>query len=195
MLYRIGRDEAEFQQPSLNTFDIFKELQLSEEYFADCISLATTQKEFYPVWNKDVSCEFKRLPDHTTTAKIPHITLWNSTCLIMSDVAYNCLYSMLISSGEFLPLSVKGTRYYLFHTLKTISVNETETEYETTNEVITGLEKLVFNEEEKESQILFRAFPEEGYGGLFCNDVFKSKYEEFKLGGLVFEDNLANVYI
>lgn len=185
-LYRIDQNTDDYLIPSLITLDIFKTLGLAEEFFADCISIATTQRRFASVWTKPVPIRFKAIAGYASTPVTPDITLWNGTCLILSNKALENFKNDLTPYGEMLSLCCDKSNYFLFHTLTTLDVDEQKTVYEIYKSTPVGLKSLSLKTAD-ETSLVFRAFPEQGYGGIFCNERFKHLCSKIKHNGLSFQ--------
>lgn len=186
-MYKIQNDESEFLRLNLDPMYVFDELELSEDLFYDCMILGRSNTSFQEIW-KEISCELEKLPASPNAVKVPDISLWDEVCLILSEKANTALKKMLNSYGEFLPLDVQGTKFFLFHPLEVVDVNEAETEYELDDGLVVGVEKLFFDKKQSKEKVLFKAYPEHGFGGLFCTKEFRDIYEEYNFSGLIFKE-------
>lgn len=124
----------------------------------------------------------------------PDISVWNMSCLVLSDRAYKTLEPMLCSIGEFLPLK---NNFYLFNCLSTVSddaIDQSRTAFNIENNDINHIPKsLGFIPNKIAGKVLFKpGFAENSF--LICQNEFKRVANENKLSGVIFEEGLAQIF-
>lgn len=125
---------------------------------------------------------------------IPDISVWNLSCLVLNEKAYNVLHQILQPIGEFLAL--KGG-FYLFNCLAsaaadTIDPTKTSLKIEDihSNHIP---ESLGFNMDKIAEMHLFKpGFLENSF--LICQDELKELILANNLKGVIFEENLAQIF-
>ncbi|AMX03360.1 imm11 family protein [Microbulbifer thermotolerans] len=196
-LYRLKNDEKSFKELSLDCVQLYEQLHLedSESGLSDCSDLGTSGKPFPHPW-KRVKSDFEASPMYPSAVKIPNISIWIGSALVLSEKAKAALSLILEPHGEFLPVQVQETNYFIFNLFTYVEVDEKKTVYQYSGEDRTfpdGIEKLVFSESDLRGKFLFRS-GEKSFGGVFCTDEFKQTCEEFDLDGLIFDEDISNIY-
>src|SRR5690606_30395973 len=125
---------------------------------------------------------------------IPDLSVWNLSCLVLSSKAYTVLKDFLDPVGEFLALS-EG--FYLFNCLDTVaadSIDTAKTKMQIDNIDSNHIPKaLAFLPDKITGKFLFKpSFLENSF--LICQDELKSIATEHNLAGLIFEENLAQIF-
>lgn len=133
-----------------------------------------------------------------TSADIPDISIWNMSCLVISEKALDALKSLLETYGEILPLK---DGYYLFNCLKSVASDvidgqnssfEIEETSNTNNELLGTPKKLLLLSSKIKGVDIFKpGFAHNSF--LICQNEFKNIVENSNLGGLIFEENLAQI--
>jgi hypothetical protein len=101
--------------------------------------------------------------------------------LMLSEVARQQLSAALDGLGEYLPVSYKGTQWYLFNTLKTIDANPEESALDKFGAV----ERIVFNEKDLDGvNVWTSSFG--NYCDLYCTQQWVDTVEGSGLKGLAF---------
>ena len=160
---------------------------LSVEFSQRNESLLTKLKN---TWTP-VGLEFK---SDSKKAIHPDISTWNMSCLVLSGKAKRVLEPLLRDYGELLSLE-EG--YYLFNCLKSVSgdvVDPEKTAFEIESERSAHIPKSLALLPDKISGIsLFKpGFALNTF--LICQDDFKGAVESAELGGVLFEENLAQIF-
>lgn len=124
----------------------------------------------------------------------PDISVWNLSCLVLSDKAYTALKPLLEPHGELLPLE---NGFFLFNCLSSIGASAVDAagtslaiEFEDGGNIPTAL---ALKEELIAGIPIFKpGFLDNGF--LICQDEFKKIVEDNKLVGVVLDSNLANIF-
>jgi hypothetical protein len=125
---------------------------------------------------------------------IPDISVWNLSCLVLSTQACNLLKPLLSPIGEFLPLN---NGFYLYNCLSAVSgdaVDQSKTSFQIEHSDSTHIPKsLTFLPAKIMNQPLFKpSFAENSF--LICQDEFKELVIKNNLTGLIFSENLAQIF-
>lgn len=125
----------------------------------------------------------------------PDLSVWNSSCLIMSDRARLALEHELTNSGEWLPLE---ENYWLFNCLTSVQgdvINSSESSFTVDSDGTLNMpRKLTLLEEKINGLPLFKpGFSHNSF--LVCQDSFKAIADKHSLGGLHFEPDLARIFL
>ncbi|MGH1471633.1 MAG: hypothetical protein ACRBCS_10595 [Cellvibrionaceae bacterium] len=107
--------------------------------------------------------------------KIPDVSVWRNTCLILSPDAYRYLYEELKAYGEFLSIWIDGAEWKI---LNCITTAEAIPEKTTENQV-------VFDSYSVSNKYVFKCLHRLGLG-LYCTDKLKKLIEDFGLKGIRF---------
>lgn len=125
---------------------------------------------------------------------IPDISVWNHSCLVLSVKAHKALKETLRPIGEFLALN---NDFYLYNCLE--SVNPDSIDIKSTKIKIEEMdsnhipESLGFLPEKIKGKPLFKpGFLENSF--LVCQNSFKKIAEDNQLKGVIFEENLAQIF-
>jgi len=126
---------------------------------------------------------------------VPDISVWNSSCLVLSAKAKDVLKPMLSNIGEFLPLE---GGYVVFNCVDSIAgdaIDASKSAFEIDAEDSMHIPKVLTLLDHKiEGKILFKpGFAHNSF--LICQSNFKKAVEEHQLGGVVFEENLAKIFL
>ncbi|MCA6064325.1 imm11 family protein [Thalassolituus marinus] len=129
------------------------------------------------------------------TNKIPDISVWNYSCLVLSDRAKIALESILKNTGEFLPLE---DGCWLFNCLDTIdgtSIEANGSKFKIdTEESLHIPETLNLRPEKISGKVLFKpGFAHNSF--LICSAEFKDTATREELGGITFEEDLAKIFL
>lgn len=125
---------------------------------------------------------------------IPDISVWNLSCLVLSQKAYEALKETLNPTGEFLTLN---NNFYLYNCLESVTaesvdVKKTKLKIEEMNSNHIP-QSLGFLPEKIKGKPLFKpGFLENSF--LVCQDSFKKIAEDNQLKGVIFEENLAQIF-
>ncbi|MFC6632792.1 hypothetical protein [Microbulbifer taiwanensis] len=190
--YLLKNIEDVYQQITLDSIQLSESLNLGDGGLEDCVNLGLLDVKFSDRWKK-VDTSFASLPDHPQAVKIPNISIWKNATLVLSEKAYANLKLILADYGEFLPINIDGFNYFIFNLLTSGKVDDSKSQYEWDGDVALGIEKLVFDESDIKEKAIFKSF-HQGFGGIFCSDGFRSTCEELEIDGLIFEEDLSNIW-
>lgn len=127
--------------------------------------------------------------------QVPDISVWNYSCLVLSAKAKSALETLLLEHGEFLPLD---NDYWLFNCLDSIggeAVDPEKSKFQIDSEDSLHIPKVLFLKPEAiEDKPIFKpGFAHNSF--LMCSYEFKDVAEKNQLGGVVFEHNLAKIFL
>ena len=125
---------------------------------------------------------------------IPDISIWNLSCLVLSEKAKKVLAPELQSIGEFLPLK---NGFYIYNCLSSIdasAIDQTRSHFEINLSDSAHIPKKLHLLPEKISdKFLFKpAFSHHSF--LICSNEFKKTVESNNLSGILFEPDLAQIF-
>jgi hypothetical protein len=198
-LYKIRNDEHQYQQLRLDAYQLCEQLNLAPEGdstqgLEDCLNLGVTPKSFPHPWHK-VKAEFETSPLSSGSTEVPDISVWNGSALVLSEKALTNLKPTLYDLGEFLPLDIHGATFYIFNLTTTgeINLDRSRFSYDEGSELASDIEELVFVEKDIEGKVLFSA-THDYLGGVYCHQEFRNLCDEFSLKGLIFDQDISNIY-
>jgi len=131
--------------------------------------------------------------------KIPDITTWHTSFLVLNQKAHDALKATLEPLGELLALDVESDTFYLFNPLvrlpdEAIDLEGSEYEYHQSEEEPVGFKVLNFNPAHiPGDKPVFRMQNDFAYN-LYCDDRFKNLVAEKGLVGLYFNTTLIDPY-
>jgi len=125
-------------------------------------------------------------------AAMPDLMIRNGR-LFLNEKAHAALQNLLTPCGEWLPVDVNGDTGYLFNILALAdSVDGLDLRLCSKNS-FGELQSLGFIENKVDTFPVFRtAF--DNYMGAYCNDAFKRAAEKAKLVGIIFSEDLGNIF-
>jgi len=123
---------------------------------------------------------------------VSDIAVWLTSILLLSPKAHRVLGGILKAYGEFLPITVSGDKYFLFNCLTFGDEDSVGTQFESEGGQELWLKFLAF-QESAESLPVFKSLSNKGMTP-FCNQRFKDAVESFELKGLIFDEQLIEVY-
>ena len=126
---------------------------------------------------------------------VPDISVWNSSCLVLSSKAKEVLEPMLASIGEFLPLE---DNFFVFNCLDSIAgdaIDGSQSAFDIdTEESMHIPKKLILLDDKIAGKVLFKpGFAHNSF--LLCDSAFKDVVVKHHLGGVAFEENLAKIFL
>ncbi len=185
-VYKIGQSLSEYKELQLGSMDLAKQLDvdMDSDEFMEYLDLGSNGISFKDRWG-DVEAAFEASLAFPEAIKIPNISIRDRSTLVFSEKAHAFFQLCISEYGEFLPISVKGFKYYIFNIFSRSKVDESKSKYIYKNGVAVKVERLVFYEDDIANNALFFD-AHHGLGGIYCNDDFKDSYEEFELDGLTF---------
>ncbi len=125
---------------------------------------------------------------------IPDISVWNLSCLTLSSKAYEILKELLNPAGEFLALK---NGFYLYNCLESITADAVDAEKTKlkieevdSNHIPASLGLRV---DKIKGKVIFKpGFLENSF--LICQESFKQIAEKNQLKGVIFEENLSQMF-
>lgn len=119
---------------------------------------------------------------------VPDISPWVGATLVLSPKAYRLLKDTLEKDGEFLPLKINSEKYFLFNCLSLGQDDKQLSEIEYDGDIPLWVNKLV-TAPTNEKHAVFKSKLEKGQT-LFATERFKNAVKEFRLKGVLFDENL-----
>ncbi len=148
---------------------------------------------------KPIDVKFDASSSAKKSSTIPDISVWNMSCLVISKKALEALEPLLEKHGEVFPLN---NNFYLFNCLSSINnsaIDEQNSSFEidqanADNTELLGIPKklTLIPSEIKNIEIFKPEFSHNSF--LICQDKFKKLVNQENLGGLIFEENLAQMF-
>ena len=189
----------------MTTYRLINDIYQYHEAFIDFKSMRrqfNDVKVWFPQENTSLTDKLKsewtpvdvKFESDSKNNLLPDISVWNLSCLVLNVKAYKALKETLSSIGEFLPLS---DDYYLYNCLESVTAETIDPTK--TNLKIEGMdsthipESLGFVSEKIQGKPLFKpGFLENSF--LVCQNTFKEIAESNQLTGIIFEENLAQIF-
>lgn len=187
-IYQIKGDLREYKTLELNGFDIASKLGRMDE-LAELNNFTSTNTSLTDIWQQIATSFYA---ESSTANHLPDIMVWAGSALVMSEETYQKLKQYISNDGELLPISVDGALYFIFNCLQYAKEDSNQTISEYVDGEVVGLKNLVFDEI-TESQTLFKS-KKQGGSILYCTSNFKGLCEEFKLEGLIFDEDLLSPF-
>jgi hypothetical protein len=196
-LYAIRNDGYKFKELSLNTADVARHAP-DDVPLTDVVGYYHLNIAMRSWWHTPET-SFKDIHGVPKGA-IPDISLWTGgagSSLVLSPKAFRMLEDLLASSGEFLPVTVKHEKYedqtfHIFNCLVLADADEAQTEHEYIDGVQFGLKHIGFTD--SVANLLVFKSPINNCMSLFCGERFKEAVESFGLTGVIFDENLIEVF-
>lgn len=185
MVYKLRFDRNNFMEFDLSPTEI-------ETKLGDMFALDTAEK-WASIW-KPLEGSFFDDSDKQTVIALPDISLWANNEIVCNEKAYAVLKVELSPFGEWLPISIEGISYWLFHVTNRTSIDfvNVKESARTIDEVdYIEIEKLSFNEDMLNNMLVFKT-EYNNYKNIYCTDSFKSLIEKNKLKGLIFSEDMSN---
>lgn len=125
----------------------------------------------------------------------PDISVWNYSCLVLSEKAFKVFEPLLSEKGEILELN---DGYVLFNCLDSIggdAIDQAKSRFDIEAQDSAHIPKeLSLLPHKLEGRIVFKpGFSHNSF--LLCSEKFKSLADQNKLGGVSFETNLAKMFL
>jgi len=127
--------------------------------------------------------------------RIPDVSVWNYSCLVLSEHAKQALDPVLKDIGEYLPLNGGFTLFNCLDSVGGDVLDQSKSSFKLESEDSLHIpDKLTILPEKIEGKVLFKpAFAHNSF--LICQDEFKQLAERNQLGGVVFEENIAKMFL
>ncbi|MCX2781102.1 hypothetical protein OQJ46_04475 [Microbulbifer thermotolerans] len=192
-VYRIKRS-PEFMSGFINTLKLSEQLWGgdSDSQLRQLNSMLMHNEPLSPIWKQGVSSTFKKISP--VSEKVPDISYWSGSMLLLNAGAYEMLKDRIGSEGEFLPITVDGKLMQIFNCLS--SAREKEelcVQRYFQGNLLPGLETLYFDDEDVVDRFLFLS-KLEGGKTLYCSSHFKALVEELEFEGLGFDEDLIGPF-
>jgi len=189
MIYRIKPDTENFILFNLTPAEL--RAKMGRDFTYNINRLPAPQ----PHWIKP-DATFRQSSNFKGADKLPDISFWTTSHMVLNQKAYDALFNSLLPFGEFLPVNVEGFDYYIFNVLKlvdesAVNLDMSEREFEGKLKMQVGLHKLAFNE--PVDALIFKT-EYDTYLNIFCGDEFKNRVELTGLTGLLFKKDLASMF-
>ena len=187
MIYRLKRPENSYEIVQLSVTQLAKLLddpkyQIVRKLSSSCQSLADR-------WNKP-SCEPHK---HYLDNPLADISFWGNF-LVLNQTAFEHLSPVIAQFGEFLPIDVEGFNLTLFNCTALGAEIEEQSLIKYQDGFPIGLETLVFNEQDVSDKAIFKS-KLQGCKALFVNEQFKAVCEKHRLSGVIFDEDLLNIFV
>lgn len=185
--FRIIEDGLDFKTLDLELFDFIEDfpdhVTVPERASFDQNNLSL--KGFWKTPNTTLIESYD-----TVDGQVPDITIWSYRCLLLSPKAHRFLQDLLSPAGEFLPVRIEGSTWYLFNPQvfypdESLSVERFE------EGVFEGfLKELSFAEVEDFTAPLFKTSPNNN-SYLYCDERLRDAVSSFGLAGIQFTTELV----
>ncbi|GAA6168012.1 hypothetical protein [Sessilibacter corallicola] len=187
-VYEVRANLAVFKQLNLSTTELTEQLgiDINSDEVMDYVRIGTSNKSFADRWGKVVT-EFKAPDAFPEAIKIPDITTWKQTTLVLTEESFAYMGEAMKPFGEFLPIEVQGNTAYIFKIFSRGEVDQSKCEYEYDEGEVVEVLKIGFTDECLEEQPIFYC-SHEGFGAMYCTERFKIACDEFELEGLLFQE-------
>lgn len=187
MIYRLKRPENSYEIVQLSILQLAKLLddpkyQIVRKLSSSCMSLAER-------WSKP-SCEPHQ---HYQNNALSDISFWGNF-LVLNQKAVEHLSPVIGRWGEFLPINVEGFQLTLFNCTTLGAEIEDQSLIKYQDGFPMGLETLAFNDQDVADKAIFKS-KLEGCKALFVNEQFKAICEKNQLSGVVFDEDLLNIFV
>lgn len=183
MIYRMNHDE-QFLMHVIPPVESMKKLGAAYGTFA----FDASPKRYLHIWSP-LTLEFRSCSSHKSTG-FPDISE-NFGRLFMSEHAHEILFSLLESSGEFLPINYEKGKGYIFNPLWTIEQFNGLDELNFAYDTYGNITHLAVNEKNIPSTGCMRT-EKDSYKAIFCTENIKQACEAASLTGIIFSQDLAN---
>jgi hypothetical protein len=187
-VYAIRKDYEKYQELTLTYNDYFENVPADREYTFDQIMSFFSYNLALNDWWKTIETSFESA-EGCESAVMPDLCKWHGSVLVLSLNAKNKLEKYLGSMGEFLPITVSGTPFYLFNCFEFGVHDEINSKYQKSEGEIIGIDHISFNEEDIKNKLVFKT-KFDNCGTLYCTDQFKDLVTSLDLNGLKFSSNL-----
>ncbi len=190
----------------MTTYRILNNVNAFHEAFVDFKSMRKQfdgLKVFFSQKNETI---LDRLKDEWTPVSVkfesekksnqaPDISVWNYSCLVLSEKAFNALESLLSGKAELLELD---GGYVLFNCLDSIggdAIDQAKSrfEIEAQDSAYIPKELTLLPNKIKGKTVFKPGFSHNSF--LMCNEEFKDLADKNELGGVSFETNLAKMFL
>jgi len=185
MIYRISDAYNEYLNIDIDPFDLLEAMggSISPEQFD---SYAWDLRSLRDIW-VDIGGSF--MADDESLIK-PDIAIWDSSNLVLSPKAFMAIGDKLEKYGEFMPITIEGETYQVFHCLNAINADLSVSKSIIKEGFWQGVSALGFDEYSTINQLVFTARFDR-CSTLFCSDDFKQLIDSHMLKGLIFNEDLV----
>ena len=193
-VYQIKNEAYTYDVIDFNIVELSKILSKHSGLEPDTIltmfmSAARHNIEFSHLWPEGLNFDYfgKAKKQDYDISRLGHF-------FIMKMPVYELLKERLANFGEFLPVKAEGNNMILFNLL-TFGQEQKDmclTKYEDGFE--DGLELLIFEQDDIQNKLLFKS-KLEGAQKVYCTDEFKNIIQSNNLKGLVFDEDLLELFV
>lgn len=189
VLYKLSFNYTDYYNLDLDLEELGDELEdaLGEDGFYDYSWNNTALKEHWT----DIGATF--IDVGLSNQKAPDITTWNGANLVLSEKAYIKIKSALEALGEFLPLTINKSKYYVFNCLNVVEADKTQSEADIVNNLWMGVKSIGFDDITVNNNLLFKTRFDR-CSAIYCGDKFKNIIEDAGLEGLNFNKDLLTSF-
>lgn len=183
MIYRIHHDDN-FLAFEIPTREVLNRLGREYPFHINRAPIA-----YAPVWQEPFEILFCP-PEEKTQDIVPDMSEVDGK-LFLSERAFDILKDILNDNGEFLPITHKGGKGYIFNILTIAEDQRGLDEKLTAYDVNGNLENFGFVQNIMGQIPMFRT-ELDGYQGIFCNEAVRELIENNRLTGIFCHDDLSN---
>lgn len=185
MIYAIRNDDMKYQQLDLDIIDLLdhKPDSIPLEAFMSFEQNGLSLKEWWP---NTLELDFYK--PRAQANKIPDVSVWTGSTLVLSPRADRLIGEKLKHYGELLPFRFQNENWFLFNCLNSVHSDPDQTDYHVLDGENGSVKRLGFHDTANEV-FIFKC-PEEYSLTPFANEFFKNTLKEYEIGGVLLDDNL-----
>ncbi|MPW31964.1 hypothetical protein F9L16_23720 [Agarivorans sp. B2Z047] len=186
--YQLKAPTGSYDALDLDDFTLAEQLG-NEELVETLMSASMNNTPLSPLWHANIACSYFG----NAKAQGYDISI-SGSFLVLNQTALKVLKPQLESFGEFLPISVEGSTYELFHCLT--FGKELKSLFCLTRDlegVEDGIDSLIFDESDVQDKLIFKS-KLQGASAFYCNDALKALLGEHSLSGITFDEELLEPF-
>lgn len=186
MVYAIRNDDHHFQQLDFDIMDLlcYKPNDIPLKKFMSFELENLSLKRWWPT-----HLEFEFYKPRAKAIKVPDVSVWTGSTLVLSPRASRYLGAKLDQFGERLSFTCEGDRWELFNCQRSIDADPKQTTYHNPDGHQGSVKSLGFSSDSSDA-FVFKC-PQEGALTPFATDHFKEALEAYELEGVLFDTNLV----
>ncbi len=166
--------------------------EMDEDNAEKHINLNNQPYSFKKLFNEPLNFDFCPVGKEDQSSSVPDIAIASGR-LFLSQRAYDVLYPLINSDGEFLPVTYqKGNGHFFIPFRVAEDVDAINKELSVEN-AWNYFDYLVFYEEKVKDWSIFR-MKHDGYMSVYCQENIKEAIEQADLKGLYITNDLANIF-